>query len=133
MRRDATKHGARPALALLSLLSITIPAIALPSPSPPAAREAQGFMVGTVRAIDTKARTLEVVTGVGHAVRLMRMQVSRDCVIKDARKAAQLGNIRRGRIVRVQYMVAAQVREGRVQRTALSIEGLPTEGTGGAR
>ena len=60
-------------------------------------------LTATVHARDTKARTLDVITGVGHALRLMRVQVRPECQITVAGAAAQLRDLKAGKIVRIRY------------------------------
>ncbi len=69
--------------------------------------EAQS-LTATVGAVDTKARTLEMITGVGHALWVVRMQVEPTCHITVAGTAGQLGDLKRGNIVRIQYRKAAE-------------------------
>jgi hypothetical protein len=63
-------------------------------------------VTGTVKVVDPKVRTLEVIAGVGHALRLMRMQVSPECQIRVGGSAGRLEDLRRGDVVRVEYREA---------------------------
>ncbi len=65
-------------------------------------------LTATVGAVDTKTRTLEMITGVGHALRLVRMQVEPTCHITVAGTAGQLADLKRGNIVRIQYRKTAE-------------------------
>ncbi len=65
-------------------------------------------MTATVGAVDTKARTLEMITGVGHALRLVRMQVEPTCHILVAGAPSQLGDLKRGNIILIQYRRTAE-------------------------
>jgi|GEM_PF-5842453 len=141
MRRHVTIFGTRLDLALVLLLIIasvtlshqTDPRAAIAQPSAvqpePAAREARP-VVGTVRAVDPKAHTIEVITGVGHAFRLVRVEIAPDAEIRDRGAPSGLADIQRGRIVRIQYMTAAPLR---LQPVVISIDALAKEETGGVR
>ena len=111
-----------PLVCMLGMLSVLVSASgAMGSPS----QSAQGtpeVLTATVRALDTRAQTLEVITGVGHALRLMRFQVSPRCEIRVAGAAAQLRDLKAGNIVRIQYrqtpsaMMAERIESVEVER-----------------
>jgi len=65
-------------------------------------------VTGTVRTVDLTARTLEVITGVGHALRLVQMQVSPEGRISVEGATGQLGDLRRGDVIRVEYRETPQ-------------------------
>jgi hypothetical protein len=75
--------------------------------------------------VDTKARTLEVMTGVGHALRLERMKVDPACEISHAGKKAALRDLKRGQVIRIQYRTTP---EGKM---AQAIETVEIPGGGG--
>jgi hypothetical protein len=150
MRRHAMKQAARRALAWTPLLLVALaasadpastkshatrPLAALPSirelASPLPAGEAPDSLTGTVRAVDAKSGTLELIVGVGYALRLVTVQVARDTQLKLA--TAGLANIIPGSIVRVRYLQAARERRAAIARVAISIERLSIPESGGAR
>ena len=142
MRRHVTIFGARLDLGLALLLIIasatlstrTDPPTATAQPpavqsTPPAAPEAR-LLVGTLWAVELNTRSIEVITGVGHAFRLVRLQVAPDAEVRDQGVPCGFADLQRGRIVRVQCLTAAPLR---VQRVAVEIEALAKDETGGMR
>jgi hypothetical protein len=105
--------------------------------SSPAAADAPRTVVATVCAVDAKALTIELVTGVGHALRLIQVSVAAECEIRGAETPARLADLRAGNIVRVRAQSApatsAPARTGAAPWVAVSIECLPGEGMGAAR
>jgi len=65
-------------------------------------------VTGTVKVVDQSTRALEVITGIGHALRLVRMQVSPESQITVAGAAGRLDDVKRGDIVHVEYRETAQ-------------------------
>jgi len=92
-------------ITLLSLASFLIPfAVAAQQVAPTAPHDS---VRGAIRAVDTRARTLEVTTGVGLAIRVVRLQVPATVPITD-RKDAQgapinLAALKLGDVVRVSF------------------------------
>ncbi len=82
-------------------------------------------VTATIHSLDAKARTLYLVTGVGHALRGVYMQVHPACEIKVAGARAELRALRPGQIVRIEYQTTAE------RKIARSIETVPVEGTQG--
>jgi hypothetical protein len=106
----------------LSLFLPGAPSAAPPSPSPPAppaAPLASTTLNATVQSIDTQAGTLEVVTGVGYALRVLKLSWKVSPTVKAAASGAGLSQIKPGDLVRVQY---AKTTQGNVLST---IELLP--------
>jgi hypothetical protein len=98
-------------IAFLSLASLIAPfALAAQQPtSPPAATPTvpHDSVRGAIRAVDLRARTLEVTTGVGYALRVVRLQVPARVPITD-RKAGQgepikLAELKPGDVIRAQF------------------------------
>jgi hypothetical protein len=62
---------------------------------------------GAIRAVDVRTRTLEVTTGVGFALKLVRLQVPADVPITDREDATPdritLGELKRGDVVRATF------------------------------
>lgn len=96
---------------LLSLASFIAPlALAAQQPTaPPGARPAapHDSVWGAVRAVDVQARTLEVTTGVGYALRVVRLQVPADLPITNResgqRQPMQLAELKPGDVIRASY------------------------------
>ena len=63
--------------------------------------------IGTVKAVDPDARQVSVITGCGHAVRVMVFQASTGCRIEVDGVGAPIASLRRGQIVAVRYRGAA--------------------------
>ena len=62
------------------------------------------LMAGTVQAVDTRGRTLDVVTSVGQSVRVVRMQVASDCKIDVPGSSPELASVIPGAFVRIEYV-----------------------------
>ena len=62
---------------------------------------------GAIRAIDVRARTVEITTGVGYAMRVVRLQVPASAPIRDRHSAPPetiaLGELKLGDVVRAQF------------------------------
>lgn len=58
---------------------------------------------GAIRAIDVRARTLDVSTGVGYALRVVRLQLPASVTIKDREQAISLGELKLGDVVHAQF------------------------------
>jgi len=83
-------------------------------------------VTGTVRAVDTKSRTIEIVTGVGYATRALRLQIAEDGTIVVPRAAAaQLSSLVPGMVARIEYVATPSARTHGV---AVKIEALDVEG-----
>jgi len=67
------------------------------------ASAAANSLTATVAMVDTKARSLEIITGVGHAVAPLQLEVPQTCRITVGGATRQLGDLKRGDIVRIQY------------------------------
>jgi len=87
-------------------------------------------MIGTVRTVDTQSRAIEIVTGVGYATRVMRLEIAEDCTIVVPRAAAHLTSFVPGTVVRVQYSPPPATR---TRGVAVAIEALDVEGPKGQR
>jgi len=95
---------------LIVILLVAAGAVALlpeSPPSPPAATATTDTLTATLHVVDTEARTFAVITGVGHALRLVSMNVDPACEIKVAARASQLQDLAPGQIIRVQYRKTA--------------------------
>lgn len=119
----------------LVLLLAPLPLAAQQPTAPPAARPAapHDSVRGAVRAVDIRARTLDVTTGVGFAIRIVRLQVPADVPITNReggqRQTMRLAELKPGDIVRAtfggrQTGLVAYVIE-RVGRMATGVEPTP--------
>ncbi len=97
---------------LLSLASLIAPlALAAQQPtSPPAAQPTvpHDSVRGAIRAVDVRARTLEVTTGVGYALRVVRLQVPASVPITDRKGGSQgepikLAELKPGDVIRAAF------------------------------
>lgn len=94
--------------ALLGLASRATAALAPQTSSSPAVTPGGAQTVtATVRSVDESARTVDLLTGVGHALRVVRVLVAEDCQIRVKAAAAGLRDIKPGVICRVQFRKTA--------------------------
>jgi hypothetical protein len=97
---------------------------ATPTAPPPSATAAaplpSATITATVQSIDAQARTLEVVTGVGYALRVVKISWKEAPTVKAAAAGAGMAQLKPGDLVRVEYTKSP---EGNVVRT---IELLPS-------
>jgi hypothetical protein len=84
-------------------------------------------LTATVRSVDAPGRTLEVVTGVGLALRVVRLAWKETTTVKAATAGAGMAQLEPGDFVHVEY---AKTSEGNIVKT---IEFLPRPGAQGAR
>jgi len=87
----------------------------------------------TVRSVDTKTRTVEVITGVGYALRQYRMSVAPACEISVGGSAADLGKLRPGTIVRVRYQPVPAGPKAPARLVATAIETVRFSESGGVQ
>jgi hypothetical protein len=84
-------------------------------------------LTATVRSVDAPGRTLEVVTGVGLALRVVRLAWKDTTTVKAASAGVRITQLKPGDFVHVEY---AKTSEGNIVKT---IELLPRPGAEGAR
>ena len=108
----------------LVMLAFVLVGVAEAAPGPQAAADVTD-LTATVRGVDGGANTFEVVTGVGHALRVYSMKVGPSCEIKVGGGSATLGQLERGQLVRVRY------RRTDRDKVAEAIETLPPPAGGG--
>ena len=123
--------GRRAPLLLLSL-AMFLPggATSAAPPSPAATPAAAGpsvTLTATVQSIDAQARTLQVVTGVGYALRVVKISWKEAPTVKAAAAGTGMAQLKPGDLVRVEY---AKASEGNVVKT---IELLPSPAPQGVR
>jgi len=92
-------------------------------------------LTATLRSVDADARQVEVLTGVGHALRVVTIRVEPECVIRVDGAPAPLGALEPGRIVRIAYRQAAagDASGPAAARVAGTIETLPKPASGAGR
>jgi hypothetical protein len=103
MHSKVRPHAFLPARALILLALVA----GAPSPgqsSINSPRATAVFMAGTVQAVDAPGRTLDVVASMGHSMRVVRMQVARDCEIDVPGSSPELASVRPGTFVRIEYV-----------------------------
>ena len=111
-----------PVLAIF--LAAAAPDAAFAVPATPAAM--QDTLLGTVRAVDYDTQTVEVLTGVGLALRVERVLVQPDVPVSIEGREVPLADLRRGQIVRVVYRETV---EGKVA-ASLEVVARPDAGGG---
>jgi len=117
------------ALALLAALASLAPVAHSQTTTEPATPM---HMIGTVRAVDTKTRMIELITGVGHAVRIMRLQVAEDCEITVPWAAKHLSSFIPGTHARIEYIAAPAEAGASVHGVVVAIEALEVDRPDGA-
>jgi hypothetical protein len=99
-------------IALLSLAGLIAPfALAAQRPTaPPAARPTtpHDSVRGAIHAVDVRARTLDVTTGVGYALRVVRLQVPPSVPITDKKggshgETIKLAELKPGDVIRAAF------------------------------
>jgi len=95
----------RPALLCFALLLGPVPLAAQQTTAPGAAALPHDSVQGAVRVVDPRSRTLEVTTGVGFALRVVRLAVPAGVPITDEAKDVPipLGTLKPGDIVSVLF------------------------------
>lgn len=82
------------------------------APSPIQTSQAQSVAANsltvTITAVDTESRSLDVITGVGHALRSVRIHLDPACRIMVAGAAGQLRDLERGDVVCIEYRKTTQ-------------------------
>ena len=91
---------------LLSLASFIAP-LALAAQQPAAPTAPHDSVRGAIRAVDVRARTVEVTTGVGLALRVVRLEVPASVPITDRKggqgEPIQLAQLKPGDVIRVAF------------------------------
>jgi hypothetical protein len=115
-------------LSIAAFLSGRATAAAPPSPAAtPSAPASPATLTATVRSVDAQRQTLEVVTGVGYALRVVKLSWKAAPTVKAAAAGTGMAQLKPGDLVRVEYGKAP---EGNVVRT---IELLPRPSPEAAR
>jgi hypothetical protein len=71
------------------------------------AAPAQGELIGTVRTVDPPMRTCTVVTGVGHALRVVSVVIEADTRVTRQGAEIAVADLKPGTIVRISYRTEA--------------------------
>lgn len=117
----------RESAALLATIGLTaLLAVAVHAATAPATADSVGLQqtIGTVSAVDPDARRISVITGRGHALRVMAFHAGTECRIEVGGADAPLTNLKRGQIVDVRYRGATE------PYTAESIATVPASDVG---
>jgi hypothetical protein len=77
------------------------------SAAPSMTSTAQDTLVGTVRSVNYETNTVELLTGLGFAIRIERVKVEPATSVMIGGEARPLDNLRRGQVVLVEYREAA--------------------------
>jgi hypothetical protein len=109
-------------LALVGTLSWTNPG----SAQPPSPSSGKATLSATVRSVDAQARTLELVTGVGYALHVVKLTLGDRAEVRTPAGLAPLVQLKPGDRVRVEYT------KGVDGNTATAIEILPAPEAGSA-
>ena len=120
------------AVLALGLGARSAPPTTAPTTPPPVSGE-PAYLNCTIRSVDAKTRTVEVITGVGYALRQYRMAVAPACEITVGGSAADLGNIKPGTIVRVRYQPVPAGPKTPARLMATAIETVRFTETGGVQ
>jgi hypothetical protein len=75
--------------------------VAAQTPAPKAVAPSEQ-LIGTVAAVDPRARTFDLLTGVGHALRVRRVHMPTGLAIRALRAESPLSALKPGTIVRVE-------------------------------
>jgi hypothetical protein len=105
MRPRLTLPAFGSTLALLSLLACGGP---YQGPALPAPDSAPNILTGTCRDYDVNARTMDVVTGVSFALRLITFKIHENTEIRIRGQRAELADLRANIVVRVEYRITPQ-------------------------
>ena len=116
-----------PSITTLAVLGLVFTGAAKGTCAPQAPGTAADSLTATIRYVDADAHTLAVLTGVGHALRLVAMEVEPRCDIKVDGVSAALRDLKPGQIVHIRY------RKADGGKAAQAIETLPTGAEGGGR
>jgi hypothetical protein len=133
------------AVLLLSFGARSSPPASVPPPAPAAASEPASLNC-TVRSVDLKTKSIDVITGVGYALRQYRMRLAPTCEIRAVGRVAiarsgsvavgtvaDLSALRPGAIVRVTYQAVPAAPKVPAHLMAVAIEVERPEETGGSR
>jgi hypothetical protein len=130
---------------LLSFGARSSPPASVPPPAPAAASEPASLNC-TVRSVDLKTKSIDVITGVGYALRQYRMRLAPECELRAVERVAigrsgpvtlgtvvGLAALRPGAIVRVTYHAVPAAPKVPAHLMAVAIEVEQPEEMGGSR
>ena len=83
--------------------------ILLLQPSPVASEGAGETLVATVRSYDPDARTIDLLTGCGHALRVVKISLGSDAKLSQKGSAVLFSELKPGTIVRVRFQRSADL------------------------
>ena len=116
----------RPGLAARAPVLPLLCAVSLGFAQPPATAKGLVKLTATVRSVDAQAQTLEVVTGVGLALRVVSLACGEVPYARTATGRAALGELTAGDLVRIEY---AQGSGGNATKTLELLPALPRGST----
>jgi hypothetical protein len=85
-------------------------------------REQVRSLACTVKRIHVEERRLDVIVGVGHSLRLVRLELGRDCVASAGRQRISLRSIRPGDIIRANIESTAATSAAPSRRVVTSLD-----------
>jgi DNA-binding transcriptional LysR family regulator len=114
-------------LAFLSAAASPAPPAPAATPPPPLPSLPSATLTGTVQSVDARARTIEVVTGVGYALRVVKLAWEATVTLKAAAAGAGMAQLKPGDVIRVEYAKAPD------RNAVRTIELLPSPAPQGVR
>jgi hypothetical protein len=93
-----------------------------PAAPPPMPAPAADTLVGTMRSVDYRTNTVEILTGVGLAIWIERVHVAPTVIVTIEGRPHPLADLRRGQVLRVAY------RRTELGNDAISVDVVPAGG-----
>ena len=93
----------RTATVLVAIASLSLPQVANPQSSPAATTSLSDTVVAAVQRVNARARTIDLTTGVGLALRIVRLQVPTETPITAGGAALRFDLIVPGDVLRVSF------------------------------
>ena len=125
MRQRAARSAPIFALSFFGILGCTDASFA--QSQAPASASGSVTLTATIRSVDAPARSLEVVTGVGPVLRVVKLSYAERALMKTPRGTAPPAELKPGDLVRIEYT------KGVDGNSIKAIEALPWPGAGGTR
>ena len=104
--RTAWPHWAPLLLGLLTLFLSPAAGLPVPAPVPAPGTSAESrpeILVATVHSVDSASGTVSLLTGRGHALRVVQISLPRGAAIMRRGSALGLADLKRGAIVRIRF------------------------------
>jgi hypothetical protein len=107
----------------LSCIADSLPAGATPTAAAAAGQPERSRSLGcTVKRIHVGERRLDVIVGVGHSLRVVRLELARDCVASTRGQRISLQSIRPGDIIRANIGSTAATSAAPSRRVVTSVD-----------